>query len=285
MSRIFDAVDDVIIVAANATIDNLTTQSWCFWMYVIGAGENNFGYVMSKAAGVAGPRLFTNDSGGSNGLGFGFHSSTANRPSRTTDFAMYNLNQWTFVCGTHDGSVTGANIHIYRSLNGTGAMTEVTYSETNNGTVALADNSGSNLFIGDRGDSIRSFNGKLAHYQIFNRVISIKEMEQVRRFPGALTNGLVGFLPFRGQSPEADLSGNNNDGVVTGALVDVDPPGVYPPLAFNNRERAGFPSRTGRYPVHHSSLMADSFALGKAPAAGGVTVPIMDHHYRQMRYR
>ena len=41
--------------------------------------------------------------------------------------------------------------------------------------------------------------------------------------------GLVGYWPLCGNSPESDLSGNNNIGVVTGTVIVGDPAGIISP--------------------------------------------------------
>ena len=61
--------------------------------------------------------------------------------------------------------------------------------------------------------------GMQAYLSAHTRVLSVGEIRQMMYYPGSIVNGLAGFWPLWGGSPEGDYSGNGNSGTVTGATV------------------------------------------------------------------
>lgn len=133
------------------------------------------------------------------------------------------------------------------------------------------------------------FSGLIAQVQI-NTLFGYPEPSSVVMyrdwlFPGSFRDGIRGFLPLFGTSPEIDVSGYTNLGTVNGALVDIDPPDVYPILnPYNSQSMIQTTPRVARYPRFGNRLMADSFVLGKGAAAppSGISIPIVYQRRRSM---
>jgi hypothetical protein len=135
--------------------------------------------------------------------GFGNYVTTANN--------TLSLNTWTHVGITYDGASAKAYIN--------GAL-------SNTGSIALAI-TGEPMFLGAVGSPATSFfNGRLADCGGWNVVLTAAEF-------AALANGArpyqirsdIGYWPLDGlQSPEPDLSGNANNGTLTGTTLVAGPP-------------------------------------------------------------
>ena len=228
MSRDFDAVDDVVNLGTGNNISNLGSQTMVAWVDQQGTSENNIGYIFSKSEAGAGPRFFINDGNGA--VSFGFNSATASAPLRISANAFAyaaSIAGWSGYAGTWDGSMTATGIRIYKYVSPNNLIESPTYQTTTDGSTGEADNSALNFYIGNRGDGARTWNGLIAHFQYFNRVLDTKEIIQSFLFPGSITQGLVIFLPLYGSiSPEPDYSGNKNNGTVTGATKGTTEPPI-----------------------------------------------------------
>lgn len=72
-----------------------------------------------------------------------------------------------------------------------------------------------------------NFNGKLTYVQVWSRELSHAEIANVTYLPGSISDSLEAFWALWGvDSPEIDLSENNNTGIVSGASSSNDGPPV-----------------------------------------------------------
>ena len=223
MSMDFDGVNDIINNGTGTSMDNLITMSYCSWFFSDANPENNIGYILCRTSGSTLGEILSRQTG----------TGSADRNivffSRYSTFGGWNspagsiLNlKWYFVAVTYDGGSSSNNPTIY--INGNSVA--VNESTTPSGT--YPNDSAYSTYIGNRpADTARTFNGKIAHVQMFNRVISQGEVKQIMFFPGSIRNGLVGYWPLLGSaSPETDLSGNKNNGTVTGAIKGTTEPPI-----------------------------------------------------------
>ena len=145
-------------------------------------------------------------------------------------------------------------------------------------------NMNTGVYYGGTSGSGRGFNGHLSGLQIFNQDLAYQEMLQAVYSPGSVKKGLRALHLCGLSSPEPDLVSRKYDATIDGAPLGVSMPDIYVPSLsvsrFVNTSRFPF---TGRFPRFGNRLMADAFALGKAPAAGGVTIPPLWHHYNTTR--
>ena len=153
------------------------------------------------------------------------------------------LGVWQYVSVTWDGSTTAANARLYINL------IECTYFAGTNG-VTPGDNVAQPLFIGNENGGTRSFDGCIAHLQIFDRIISLSEMKATMYAPGSVRNGLRRYYPLRGAaSPEPDTAGIA--GILSQGVLSGTTPASGPQIGrslFLNRRLSGnykFPSTAG----------------------------------------
>ena len=71
------------------------------------------------------------------------------------------------------------------------------------------------------------FGGQIAHVQVWNRDLSIFELQEAARKPGSIQRGLALYWPLWGASPESDYSGFSHPGTVSGATTDNILPPIY----------------------------------------------------------
>ena len=224
MSRSFDGVDDLINCQSDSSLDQLDAVTVVLWMNLISEGSLDVGRLVAKRT-IGGDdgwwNVTINGSGAdSRRIELGADFVTVDLVRRSND-DIFSFNVWERVFVTWDGSGTAANIHIY--VNGN----EVTYAITTDGTGGREDDSTQNLYLGNDGNAGRTTDGKLAHIQLWNRVLQLNEMNQASRFPGSIRRELRGYWPLFGQaSPEPDLSGNGNNGAITGAIFGATNPPI-----------------------------------------------------------
>ena len=220
MSRSFDGLDDFVNCSNNSSINNVATLTFCAWIYGNTFGEGSLGRIMNKDDGSGSGKIFIFDNANvTNGLTFNHGFSTSRGAWNKSN--IVSTGKWLHVAVTFDNS-SDTNVPIfYVNFTDVGTLTE----SINSSGTANNDNT-QNLIFGSNVATTRSFDGLIAYIHYFNKILSVGEINQVGKFPGSIRRGLVGFWPLPGSSSnEPDLSGNQNTGVVTGAIKgNTDPP-------------------------------------------------------------
>jgi hypothetical protein len=125
--------------------------------------------------------------------------------------------------------------HIYRG-NLTTAMAEPTYSSQIDGTGAIVSDAARELVIGNRhATNTNAYQGQLAVVALYDSALTLAECEKWRLRPSRnIKAGCLGFwiLGNNGSTgTQTDLTGNGNDGTVTGATAAA----TQIPLALHGR--------------------------------------------------
>lgn len=223
MARDFDGSASRIVFANPTLVDGLTdmTVSWWFNKDIDGESTTPRMFDKRQQVGVAGWSIYIGAT----------TSVRVDRDYATTDMNKYSntgaIAEDTLYHGlvTFDNTALNANIYI----NGT----ELTYATNTAGVGTLVDDSGNDLFIGDRGDVIRNFDGLLAEVGIWNRILTAGEIASLAAgfAPIFYRNGLRFYCPIIGNnSPENDLIGGIA-GTVTGSTKVAHPRIIYPSMA------------------------------------------------------
>lgn len=87
-----------------------------------------------------------------------------------------------------------------------------------------------NAHIGNRAGNDRVFNGRIAEFTVWNRVLRNSEINSLGKGYSSLfiPNGLIMYWPIWGKnSPEFDIKGDTS-GTVTGAVAAAHPKIIYP---------------------------------------------------------
>lgn len=178
----FNATTSIYNYGALGASHNAAETTFLALIRPTGSGENAFGYVAAKvpSAAVSGLRFYVDHNAGSPQVAMGFASSTggANPFRRASPSITYG--RWTWVAGTHDGSVNASGIALYASENNTLNEYDSFASDTN-GSGTLTTNSGDNFCIGNRQNSDRTFAGDIALVARWTRKLTKAELERAIR--------------------------------------------------------------------------------------------------------
>ena len=167
---------------------------------------------------------------------------------RTCGDNSISTGSWQHILLTWDGSTTAANVHIY--VNGA----EEDYAATTNG-VNLTAATGSWSIGGRIYDDARNFDGHVAEPAVWNGILSAAEIAALAAgyAPHCFPYGLK-WAPRLIRGVNDPISGNT--GTLDGTSVADHPRIIYP---------------------YNMSVPFNTVDVG------GVTVPLMDHHYRLLR--
>ena len=159
----FNSGTALVNADSGTTLDNPAGLTIAAWIKPTGfGGGGGFGRIVDKT----GYRLaFSNNS-----LDF-VVLHTANLQRRSVSNVI-TLNAWQHVAVTWDGSATATNVHIY--INGT----EVgSYSTTTNASGTRVSDAATNMVMGNDPTLIRAFDGRVDDVRVFNRVLSLAEIQ------------------------------------------------------------------------------------------------------------
>lgn len=251
-----NATTDKVTIAAATSINALQQITILTWLYPTGFASNQF--ILAKRTDVnAGWGHRINDSSG---------NVYVNKPtgsagsSAITNNAPLTVNAWNFIAATGSNDVSSNNCAIYTG-NLTTLAAEATYGTRVDRAAASAfDDSGWPLYIGGRNSASQSFAGRIGVQALFNRVLSLEEIQSWQFNPRMLP-GCVGLwlLGDNGTGTQPDYSGNGNSGTVTGATQSDNPP---------------LRRRFGR-------RLLDALYATAAPPAGGGS-PYYLHYYNRL---
>lgn len=210
------------------TTDLLTTRlttipsksSWSCWIYMNGNGGGTFGKAFIGSA-TTGIFLGANNSVPSAGsLQFGATFSTT---SLSLNFsAGLRFGVWEHIGIVYDGSGAGSSFRPTCYVNGVSAA--LTVGADSVGTFT----SGNALYIGNRSDGLRNWDGMIAHLAMWNVLLSQAEVVAL----AAGTNPLLVrpessqlYMPLDGiNNPELDFVNGNSSAITGGRLGTSDPP-------------------------------------------------------------
>lgn len=224
-ANLSQAADGVIMA------DSGVPFSCVAWIKPRTIGENSQGHIVARAGGTTGPalRLIATNT-------IGFVVDGATDLVKTANDSLITMDVWQPVAVTWDGVFTTASsVRLY--VNGS----EVSGYQTSTDGATPVDNSAQVFRIGNNQAGSRTFNGFIAHVQIFNRVLNLNEIWAASYLPGSVRDGLQGYWALYSASGtnETDLSGNNRSfGAVTTVVTG---PNINPPVGrnrFSQRSRA-----------------------------------------------
>ena len=249
-ARDFDGVDDIISQGSITAF----AGSWTMvaWINADSAGESGNGrIILTNTASVRERSLWFQ-------TGMNFRSL---QKFSTTDATSVSSNTlavgtWYCVATTYNSADMIMRLY-YGSL--AAAMVEASYG-TQTAGVGTPNEGSTRVHAGNRPDQAETFDGRIAHACVDNRIWTLDEMEAFRQGQRPINTGsMIVYWPL--DSPTAaqaeDLSGNNYHGTVTGALA-----AEGPPVAMR---------------------WGDSFGMTYTTAAAAAKVPVFMHSYRRRR--
>lgn len=220
MSRNFDGVDDKVDYGNILAFERTDTFSFSIW-YKPGTSSPTVNYC-----------IFSKEQGSGNFTGYALLvlGATAGDPYRINltsvpgngiqaNYTRTNDTNWHHLVMTYSGNSALSGVNLYEDsvlLTPTSFLDFLTTSIVTTTTLQIANRDANN----------NPGLMKASCMEVFNRVLSLNEINQIRIFPGSIKNGQVLFSPLWGGSPEADYSSNGRVGTVTGATVSADNPPI-----------------------------------------------------------
>ncbi len=169
----FDGVDDLLTVAADASIDNLFDGGGTVFVVFnpTSDGENDLGRIVDKGGNLI---IFLNaEAGGVCDIRFLVARATANGDWRPTTKAI-NIGVGNIFAVTYDSSSVSNDPTIY--LDGA----SVAVAEVSMPVGDVTDDSGDDLDIGNRSsDTARSYDGDIAELLMYDHILSAAEIAVV----------------------------------------------------------------------------------------------------------
>jgi hypothetical protein len=206
-SRLMKTDADVLAGSSNITV--------CVWVWAAGLGENNLGTIL---------RL--DEDGSAILLG---HPSSANTLHWVGKFTGGN-GEWTFP--VTDGTWRPVSVTYNKSNPANDPVARVNFADVTETEVASPNPMGSpqaintGYCVGNDSTQVRTWNGKIAHLQVFDRILSTTEQDAALQAPGSIRNGLRLWLPMNSATDVNDRSGNGLNGTATTLFTDISGPMV-----------------------------------------------------------
>ena len=223
VSREFDGTDDTISNSTLPDSDVTGAITLCLWTRIeTGSAFRHFAAKHAEDGDNKNPFDFRTSNDAAPKLtivraaspAFTFHTWNSGTNTLT-------LGKWHFVGVTvADGDIdTQPRFHL-------DDLNFLATDETDNGNGTVVG-SGADLVLGRRPDGAVIMDGQMAHFHIYNRVLSGDELNHIKQFPGSITKGLKLYYPLgRGNAFEPDLSGNGHTGTVNGATLSPQAPPI-----------------------------------------------------------
>ena len=141
------------------------------------------------------------------------------------------VDEWSFVGVSFDTAGVDGDQHLYHGTL-TKLVAETGYAAQQVGTGAIQDLTGNTFYGGWQGQIADGYwDGKVAWIAAWTRQLSLGEIK-AQQFRPHVTSGCLLFSHYHGTGTQPDLSGNGNNGTVTGALVTNHVP-LAPPFGFD----------------------------------------------------
>jgi hypothetical protein len=208
----FQKTNDYVSCGSASSVDNLRTLTISAWINP--RVSSTYEQIVTKSSdGAPNTGYLFESNMSTNTLEF-WAGTSATTVSRISASNVLIDNQWQYVTVTWDGSLTGANIHLY--VNGV----EVTYGSTTNGSGTRDDDSAQNFLIGNEPSTGDDYDGWIDDVKVYNYIRTssqiIDDMNAGHPAPGSPVGHAVLDLPFdEGYgSTVHDASPQGNDGTL-----------------------------------------------------------------------
>ena len=222
MSLLFDGGDaDKVDLGTDASLELDTVATILLWTRPTVLPDSTLRFLFSKGP-VATNDIAFNSSGGINALVMQRDRATTNSSCQAdwSNVPHASANTWMFLAGQYDANGSDADQRIFGG-NLTNPADEVsTYVSQAVGSGALSSLSGLSAQIGNTDSGSFSWPGEIAWVYVWNRILSLSEI-RFQQFRPAFDTGCVLLMhcggPGNGVGTQVDLSGQGNDGTITGA--------------------------------------------------------------------
>jgi hypothetical protein len=219
MGLTFTGADtDRVNFGSGASLDNLQALTYACWLRTTANATTTEGLVCKGTFASGNHRRNLAINGG--GTTVNWTVDRATQDSNVNSNVGLTTNKWYAVFGTFD-TTNGCKLY-FANMTDRGALTDVT-SVSTAGSGAAADDSAVDLFVGNALAGSNSMRGTIATAAVWNRALTTAEMTAQIWHPHK-TSGCVLLSHLWGTGTQLDLSGNGNNGTVTGAVAGAHAP-------------------------------------------------------------
>lgn len=197
-------------------LNGVTQLTVCCWIYPNGPGESDTGtvFLLDEQIGQA---AFVIRRTATNTL------TIIKYPGPSGQFGQWTIpivdGTWNALCVCHDFTTDAAPT---AQVN----FTAVTVTQVGSAPSGIQDLPATGYCVGNNGIQGHTWNGRIAHVQVFNTILSDDNAETALRNPGSYTSGLRLYLPMRNAADLSDHSGNAFHGTGT----DLENGSNFPPF-------------------------------------------------------
>ena len=169
----FDGTNDYVNAGSGASLDDLGDMTMCAWIYFRGTTVGAFATTISKY-----------DSGMTTGWDLYYAGEGMSETGRGyIETIPSTTNAWNHYCATNaDTGTNGSGLAIYKN----GSLMGVQYSGAYN---TLGSDAANNLYFGSANDLDDPLNAILDEVRIYNRVLSVGEIQQIYNYTGSSSAG------------------------------------------------------------------------------------------------
>jgi hypothetical protein len=281
MSREFVTLTDEVVVAPSASINDLVAYTYAAWIFptnntiafnfqVISVKDSAGVYIaMAMSNGYPIPSVMA--------LTGYVTNFTGTEPLTVSVDNVLTLNTWQRVAMTYDNN-GDRKVHLY--VNGS----EVVYAVQPASTGTQNSDAGGGLMIGNDTFNEVLFDGSIAEFELWNVALSSAQIAADFTGVPVLSSNLVDSLTFLTDqgSPEPDISGNGNVGVIIGAIFNPN----NPPAPMPNRADIFIPIPFGKRTTAAVALFACFRIASPAGArkftSDALTIAALQLEYAQM---
>lgn len=267
MSVRFSTFGDALFCGSSSEIDNLFNDGATAmgWLHLDGYGNGDFGRMFDKSTTAQlGWEIFVDGNSGFNRILFQ-RDFSGGQGSWATNTGTIVTGVWYHFAVTYSDNSSANDPLFYLD----GELVTVNEVLTPSGT--MVNDAAQNLYIGNRAENDRHFNGRLSDLRLYDRILSAAEIQEiftlrsrdrildslVRRFAMSPTRHGLGLnTPFRHHSSgsSSDASSivgtmpNNVDGdllvmvVVAGGITSGTPATITTPSGWTQRLHLALPS-------------------------------------------
>lgn len=242
---------------------NLTTGTMIAWVYMNSVADGRF-----AARGLFGTSDPSWWASGVNQVDVFINRATAglNVNATSANLPGFGSGKWSLIAATWNTGGVDADQHLYSGDLTTLADEASAYATRTVGSGTVSNNSSRPLILGNAANNALALPGRLHTIQFYNRQLSLAEIRSWQFQPRNLT-GCVGHwrLGDSGTGTQRDLSGNRNNGTVTGATLANNPP------LPRWRRRGAIYVPASAAPTEISGTVTGTLSLGGSATA---TVPV-----------
>lgn len=208
---------------SGATIDDLSTLTIVAWVRRTADVANQIVYTKGWVGTSAGILCMVEQNTGPTTNG---HLRLLRGGTSFSDYQTASgrvpLNTWTCVAVAASAFATASGVDLFYGDLSTPVVEETSYFASTDGSGSYGSDAAASALVG--GDASTNFSGDIALVRVFNRKLTLDEIQREQYSLRAVTTGCVIDAEFHGTGTQMDRSGTGNNGTVTGAAASDHPP-------------------------------------------------------------